>query len=102
MKKAFVFAGCLIGMVACSSGKLSPDAAEAQVKQLMTLYTENKPKFVVQKQEIEQAPDCGRATSLREAIDSLAKEAALNPDNTQTITLVQMELNQAEKTCLAK
>ena len=68
----------------------------------MTLYKDNREKFVVQKQEIEQAKDCGRATSLKQAIDDMAKQAAMSPENTDTITAVQMELDQAEKTCRAK
>ncbi|MFC1610652.1 hypothetical protein ACFL6C_06825 [Myxococcota bacterium] len=104
MNKLFVLAVCLtaFAIAACSSTKLSPAEAEAQVKQLMTLYDQNKPKFVLQKQELEQAGDCGRATSLRHAIDKMASKAAMSPEDTEMITLVQMELQQAEKTCLDK
>ncbi len=102
MKKFLVVAICLGAFAGCASNKLSPDAAREQVNQLMTLYKENKPKFVVQKQEIEQDKNCDRATALREAIDKIAKDAAMSPDNTADITAMQMELTQAEKTCLAK
>ena len=92
-----------LGLTACGgSTALSKDVAQQQVSQLMTLYKDNREKFVVQKQEIEQAKDCGRATSLKQAIDDMAKQAAMSPENTDTITAVQMELDQAEKTCRAK
>ncbi len=102
MKKILVLAVCIGAFAACSSTKMSPDQAKAQVQQLMALYKENKPKFVVQKQEIQQADDCGRATALREAIDAIAAEAAMSPEDTESITMVQMELQQAEKGCLEK
>jgi hypothetical protein len=88
-------------LAACSGG-LTKEAAAKEVDQLVTLYTEARPKFVVQKQEIEQASDCDRATKLRAAIDDKARAAAMSPEGTETITAVQMELSQAEKTCLAK
>jgi hypothetical protein len=103
MKKVFVLAMAVGMLAACASTtQLTPAQADEQVKKLMVLYDENKPKFVVQKQELEQADDCGRATALRQAIDRIAQEAAMSPDDTQGITLVQMELQQAEKTCLEK
>jgi hypothetical protein len=92
-----------LGLVACGgSTALSKDAAQQQVSQLITLYKENRTKFVSQKQEIEQAKDCGRATSLKAAIDDIAKQAAMSPEKTDDITAVQMELTQAETTCKSK
>ena len=102
MQKILILAVCVGGFIGCTSTRLSPDAAREQVNKLITLYKENKPKFVVQKQQLEQAEDCGRVTSLREAIDKIAEEAAMSPEDTEVITLVQMELQQAEKTCLQK
>lgn len=90
------------GFFGCGGPKLSKDAARQQLEQLMTLYQENRPKFVVQKQEIAQDADCSRATALREAADEKARAAAMSPENTQAVTMVQMELQQAEKACLAK
>jgi len=72
--------------------------AKAEVQKLMALYTDARPKFVVQKQSIIQG-DCGRATKLRKAIDGMAADAAMSTANTETVTLVQMELQQAEKAC---
>lgn len=88
-----------LGMVAC--GGYSQDQAKREVDQLTVLYSQNRTKFVVQKQEIEQG-DCDRATKLREAIDQKAKDAAMNPADDDTLTMVQMELTQAEKVCLQR
>jgi len=101
MKKAILVAGLCVGAVACGGG-LTKEAASQQVEQLITLYKENRPKFVVQKQEIVQAGSCDRAVKLREAIGEKAAAAAMSPENSETITLVKMELEQAEKDCLAK
>lgn len=101
MKKLFALGAFFVLFVGCASS-LTPAQAKQQVNQLITLYQENKPKFVVQKQEIQQADSCSRATALREAIDEIAQEAAMSPEPSETITLVQMELQQAEKACLDK
>lgn len=101
MLRSISLAILVIGGIACAA-KLTPDAAKAELKQLMTLYTDDRPKFVVQKQEIEQASDCSRAVALREAIDEMAKEAAMTPGDTMVITQVQMELVQAQQVCQAK
>ncbi len=102
MNKLVAMALGLGYLVGCASTALTPDAARTQVQQLMVLFQENKPKFVIQKQELEQASDCGRATSLREAVDGLVQEQALSPEKNETLTMVQMELTQAEKTCKDK
>ena len=101
MKKLFALGASLALFVGCATS-LTPAQAKAQVNQLITLYQENKPKFVVQKQELQQADSCSRATALREAIDEMAAEAGMSPEPSETITLVQMELQQAEKACLDK
>jgi hypothetical protein len=92
----------VVGAAACGGSKMSKGEAQAQLDQLTTLYQENRPKFVSQKQEIVQADSCDRASALREAADDKAKAAAMSPENTDTITAVQMEMAQAEKDCLAK
>lgn len=99
MLKVVTVVALVVGCVAC--GGYSREQAKREVDQLTVLYGENRPKFVVQKQEIEQG-DCDRATKLREVADANAKEAALNPADTETVTMVQMELTQAEKVCLAR
>jgi hypothetical protein len=98
MRRAIGVAGLV--MLAC--GGMTREQAGREVDQLMVLYKENRPKFVVQKQEIEQAGSCDRAQMLRAAIDEKARAAAMSPADTETITLVQMELTQAEKNCLAR
>lgn len=92
-----------VGLLGCG-GKQQPATKDPmqEVQQLITLYEQARPKFVVQKQEMIQADDCGRATRLREAIDQMAADAAMSPEPSDTITKVQMELQQAEKECLAK
>jgi hypothetical protein len=101
MHKLLALASCLVLFAGCAAA-MTPAQAKSQVQQLITLYEENKPKFVVQKQEIQQAGSCDRATALRTAIDEMAAEAAMSPEPTETITMVQMELQQAEKACLDK
>ena len=101
MSKILVVAASVALLASCASS-LTPAQAKQQVQQLITLYEEAKPKFVVQKQELQQADSCDRATALREAIDAMAAEAAMSPEPSETITLVQMELQQAEKACLEK
>ena len=91
-----------LGFSGCAGEKAPAMDPMDEVKKLMTLYQEARPKFVVQKQEMIQADDCSRATRLREAIDQLAEEAAMSPEKNVSITMVQMELQQAEKDCLAK
>ncbi len=101
MRLRLVCALALAAAAACGGG-MTKEAADQQVDQLITLYQENRPKFVVQKQEIVQADDCDRAEKLRASIDEKAKAAAMSPENTQVVTAVQMELQQAEKDCKAK
>ncbi len=95
---AWVLAAVALG--AC--GGMSREAARREVQQLRTLYQENRPKFVVQKQEMIQAGSCGRAAALTAAADELVREAAMSPTKDDTMTLVKMELDQAEKECRAK
>ena len=96
----FVCAGWIIG---CGGSQKPPTKDPAkEIQQLIKLYQEAKPKFVVQKQKMVQAEDCSRATRLRKEIDKLAEEAAMSTEDTEVITKVQMELQQAEKDCLAK
>ena len=95
----------VFGSVACGGAQrpaLSEDQAMKEVEQLMVLHQEARAKFVVQKEQLIKAEDCTRATMLREAIDKKAAEAAMSPENTKHITLVQMELKEAEKNCLEK
>jgi hypothetical protein len=100
MWRGLVITSLIAGTLGC--GGLSKEEAKKQVDQLVVLYQENRPKFVEQKQAIEQASSCGRATALREAVDDKVHEQAMSPEKNETLTLVQMELQQAEKTCRAK
>src|SRR4051812_40488874 len=102
-KEAMMRKIMLVGLLlsACGGG-MTKEQAGREVDQMLALYKDNRPKFVVQKQEIEQASDCDRASQLKQAIDEKAQAAAMSPDSTDTITAVQMELTQAEKTCRAK
>lgn len=106
MKRLVAAAICIVcvgWLIGCGGKQKAPtkDPAE-EVQQLIKLYQEAKAKFVVQKQNIIQDEDCGRATRLRGAIDKMAEEAAMSTENTEVITKVQMELQQAEQECLAK
>lgn len=103
MKKALALGFALTIICGCGgSTKLAPDVARQQVSQLTTLYKENREKFILQKQELEQARDCGRSESLVVAADELIKEAAMSPESNDTLTVVKMELDQADKTCRSK
>ncbi len=101
MRRLVVVSLVLMTIVACAGG-LSESEARQQVSQLITLYQQNRAKFVEQKQQIVQDSSCARATALRGAADKLVREAAMSPDDTTQLTMVQMELAQAEKDCLAK
>lgn len=101
MQKLLAVGMLLVAATGCAGG-MSASEARQQVTQLITLYQENRAKFVEQKQQIVQAPSCDRATALKAAADKLVAEAAMSPENTQHITVIQMELAQAEKDCLAK
>jgi hypothetical protein len=99
--------GCLIGATALSAcgGQQKPATQtdpNEELKQLIALYNDARPKFVVQKEQMIKDTDCSRATRLREAIDKMAADAAMSTADTGGITAVQMELQQAEKECLAK
>ncbi len=96
MSKILVVAGLVLGTIGCGGG-LSKQEAGRQLDQMMVLYQENRIKFVAQKQELEK--DCGRATSLRQAADDRTKAEAMSPQKNETLTLVSMELKQAENTC---
>ena len=103
MKKALALGFALATICGCGgSTKLSPDAARQQVSQLTNLYKENREKFILQKQEMEQAKDCGRSDSLVKAADGMIKDAAMNPTSDDTLTTVKMELDQANQTCRNK
>ena len=104
MFKLVAFALAIAGVAAglgCGGGAAKKDPM-AELKQLIVLYESARPKFVVQKQEMIQADSCDRATSVRQAADQLAADAAMSTENSETITKVQMEMQQAEKECLAK
>lgn len=88
-------------LVGCGGGLSSQEAAR-QVDQLVVLYSENRPKFVEQKQAMIQADSCERAEKLRGAADAKLEAAAMSPENNEALTAVQMELAQAEKECKAK
>ncbi len=99
MWRGFVIAGLVAGAMGC--GGMTKQEAQRQVDQMMVLYQENRPKFVLQKQELEQG-NCSRAAMLREAADDKVRAAAMSPERNETLTLVQMELAQAEKTCRSR
>ena len=103
MKTTLIALGTVAMLAAaCGGTRATAKDPAAELRQLTVLYQQARAKFVVQKQEMIQAEDCDRATRLRQAADDAAAEAAMSPENTQTVTLMQMELQQAEKECLAK
>ena len=81
---------------------LTEDEARQQVDQLLTLHDEARAKYVLQLQSLEQDKDCERATLLRKAAKQELDEANMRPGDTRSLTVVQMELAQAEKKCLKK
>ena len=103
MTRIIVASLFLIAVAGCGGSQKPPTQdPKAEVQQLITLYNQARAKFVVQKEQLSNGSDCSRATRLRNAIDELAAEAAMSPEDTGEITAVQMELQQAEKDCLAK
>lgn len=92
-----------LGAVACATSKsMSPDEARHQVEQLMTLYREDRTKFTLQKQHLQELKDCSEATSLRDAAKKWNDEANTQPGNSEDNFKLYSELEQAEKTCRAK
>ena len=103
MKKLFVVFAVASGLLACGGQQRPgvPDDPKKEVEMLMTLYKENRPKFVIQKQEMVQG-DCDRAERVKKAADEMVAAEAMSPTKNETLTIVQMELTQAEKDCHAK
>ncbi len=99
MFRMLVVAGLVLGALGCGGG-LSKQEAARQLDQMMVLYQENRIKFVAQKQELEK--DCGRASALRQAASDRTSQEAMSPQKNETLTLVSMELQQAEKTCKSR
>jgi hypothetical protein len=88
-------------LFACGGTQKPKMDPKKELEQLMVLYQENRPKFVIQKQEMIDG-ECDRATRVRQAADEMVAEQAMNPAKNETLTLVHMELQQAEKACLEK
>ncbi len=90
-------------LVACGGQQRPgvPDDPKKELEMLMVLYKENRPKFVVQKEDMIKG-DCDRATRVRQAADDMVAEQSMMPEKNETLTLVQMELQQAEKACLER
>ena len=94
--------GALLTIACGTSQGLSPKAADEQLDKLIVLYEENRPKFVVQKQEMIQNADCARAQALRAAADRKMAQAAMSPEDSTLLTQVQMEMQQAASECAQK
>jgi hypothetical protein len=78
------------------------DQARKEMEQLIVLYKEDRPKFVVQLQQMEQEKGCARVTKMLKEINKMKEEADMKPGNSQDITIVQMEITEANKKCQAK
>lgn len=105
MKKLVAAALCVgtVGIMACGGGQKPPTKDPmVEVQQLMTLFDEARTKFVAQKQSMIADEDCSRATRMRTAIDKIAADLAMTTEKNETVTMVQMELQQAETACLEK
>ncbi len=99
MWRGLVIAGVVGGALGC--GGMSKQEARKQVDQLVVLYQQNRPKVVLQKQEIERG-NCASAAMLRDAAGDEIREQAMSPETNETLTLVHMELQQAEQTCRSR
>ncbi len=99
MWRGLLISGLVAGAMGC--GGMTKQEARKQVGQLVVLYQEDRNKFVLQKQELEQG-NCTRAVMLRQAANDQIREQAMSPASNETLTLVQMELAQAEKTCRSR
>jgi hypothetical protein len=87
----------------CAGSKsMAPDEARAQVQRLMTLYKEDRTKFVIQKQKLQQADSCADATALAQAAKNLEDEANMQPGDTMEVSQLHRELDEAEKVCRAR
>jgi hypothetical protein len=99
MLRMLVVTGLVLGALGCGGG-LSKQEAARQLDQMVVLYSENRIKFVAQKQELEK--DCGRASALRQAAADRTQQEAMSPQKNEALTLVSMELQQAEQTCKSR
>jgi len=99
MLRVLMVAGLVLGALGCGGGLTKQEAAR-QLDQMLVLYQENRIKFVAQKQELEK--DCGRATALNQAAADRTRQESMSPQKNETLTLVSMELQQAEKTCKSR
>ena len=96
MKTAFILVGLVLGLITgCAS---SPDPKPG-LDQLLVLYKENRPKFVIQKIKMIQASSCRRAATLHREAKARVKAAEMSPENNDVLIAVQRELDQAEKEC---
>ncbi len=103
MWRGLVTAGLIAGAAACASAPAMPrEEAQRQLDQMLVLFQENRPKFVLQKQEIQQEKACTRAKGLRQAADDRVKAESMSPTRNENLTMVQMELVQAERACLSR
>jgi hypothetical protein len=96
------FAILLLLCGACAHQVMSEEQARSQVTNLMQLHNEAQAKYVLQLQELQQDKPCHRASYLREVATKMLKEANMRPGDTRSLTVVHMELTQAEKKCLGR
>ena len=92
---------CLSGLVGCAHS-MSPQDARTQVESLMTLYKDDRTKFVIQKQKLQQASDCSAADALAEAAKKWEDEANMKPGDTMEVSQLSRELAEADKVCRSK
>jgi hypothetical protein len=97
-----LFAAPALGVGCASSKGMGADEARTQVQQLMTLYKDDRAKFVIQKQKLQQADSCADATALAQAAKKWEDEANMQPGDTMEVSQLHRELDEAEKVCRAK
>ncbi len=103
MWRGLVATGLLAISTGCASAPMFPrEQAQLELDQMVALFQENRPKFVLQKQALQDERGCTRAKALRAAADDRIKAKALSPERNEALTMVQMELVQAEKACLSR
>lgn len=90
-------------IVGCASSPEPPKISPAtELDQLVVLYKQSRPKFVIQKQKMIQANTCNRATRLHNEAKSRIKAAEMSPETNNALIAVQRELAQAENECRKK
>lgn len=98
---SLLYAGGILAACASTSA-MSATEARRQVEQLMTLYREDRAKFVLQKQHLQESKECSDVSALRDAAKQWNDEVNMQPGDSSDNFKLYSELDQTEKACREK